>query len=83
MVWYTTPKNLCYRNVGASTDYAILENRNKRVSRAFVTPIDLNLLLSTSQLGSSTSRAFVGHTIFADFAVHVLSGAAKEQGTDD
>jgi hypothetical protein len=69
--------------VGAHTDYAILENRNKRVSRAFVTPIDLNLLLSTSHLGSSTSRAFLGHTIFADFAGHALSAAAREQGTYD
>jgi len=37
-------------------------------------------LLSTSQLGSSTSRAFIGHTVFGDFAGHVVFGAAEKQG---
>ena len=43
-------------------------------------PKDLSLLLSTSQLGSSTSRAFAGHIVFGDFAGHALSGAAEQQG---
>jgi hypothetical protein len=41
-------------------------------------PNDLSLLLSTSQLGSSTSRAFVGHAVFGDFAVHVFSPDEKQ-----
>jgi hypothetical protein len=36
--------------------------------------------LSTSQLGSSTSRAFVGHTVLGDFAGHVVFGTAEKQG---
>jgi hypothetical protein len=43
-------------------------------------PNDLSLLLSTSQLGSSTSRAFVGHAVFGDFAVHVVFSPDEKQG---
>jgi hypothetical protein len=41
-------------------------------------PKDRNLFLSTSQLGSSTSRAFVRHNLFGDCAGHVVSGAAEQ-----
>jgi hypothetical protein len=43
-------------------------------------PKDLSLLLSTTQLGSSTSRAFVGPTVFGDSAMHVVFSAAEKQG---